>query len=82
MFRHLWIIKVCYDFFNHLRITEILCSFRLVLEGKVGKEIPESLKLEFLERFLGNNFVLLDAEYNSCWPMNRQGIADLCWEYY
>ena len=25
-----------------LGVTEILCSFRLVLEGKPGKEIPES----------------------------------------
>ena len=52
-------------FLTILGVTEILCSFRLVLEGKVGKEIPESLKLEFLERFLGNSFALLDAEYNS-----------------
>ena len=69
-------------FLTILGVTEILCSLRLVLEWKVGKEIPESLKLEFLERFLGNNFALLDGEYNSSWPMNRQGIADLSWEYY
>ena len=25
-----------------LGVTEILCSFRLFLEGKTGKEIPES----------------------------------------
>ena len=25
-----------------LGVTEILCSFGLVLEGKMGKEIPES----------------------------------------
>ena len=41
---------------------EILCSFRLVLEGKIGKEIPESSRLEFLEKFLGNNFALSNAE--------------------
>ena len=34
-----------------LRVTEILCSFRLGLEGKIGKEMPESSKLEFLEKF-------------------------------
>ena len=38
-------------FLTILRATEILCSFRLVLEGKTGKEIPESSRLEFLEKF-------------------------------
>ena len=38
--------------------TEILCSFKLVLEGKTGKEIPESSRLEFLKKFSGNNFAL------------------------
>ena len=41
---------------------EILRSFRLVLEGKTGKEISESSRLEFLEKFLANNFALSDAE--------------------
>ena len=35
---------------------EELCSFRLVLEGKTGKLMPESSRLEFLEKFLANNF--------------------------
>ena len=35
-----------------------ICNFRLVLERKTGKEIPESLRLEFLEKFLAKNFVL------------------------
>ena len=39
-----------------------MSSFRLVLEGKTGKEIPESSRLEFLEKFLANNFALSDAE--------------------
>ena len=56
---------------------DILCSFRLVLEGKTGKEIPESSKFEFLERFLVNNFALSDAEDNTSGPLNRGGIADL-----
>ena len=64
-------------FLNILRVTEILCSFRLVLEGKTGKEIPQSLRLEFLEKFSGNNFALLDAEDNTSGPLNRGGIADL-----
>ena len=58
-------------------VTEILYSFRLVLEGKTGKEIPESSRLEFLEKFLANNFALSDAEDNTSGPLNRGGIADL-----
>ena len=30
-----------------LTVTEMLCSFRLVLEGKTGKEVAKSSKLEF-----------------------------------
>ena len=56
---------------------QILCSFRLVLEGKAGREIPESSRLEFLEKFLANNFALSDAEDNTSAPLNREGIADL-----
>ena len=61
-----------------LGVTEILCNFRLVLEGKIGKEIPESSRLEFLEKFSANNFVLSDAEDNTSGLLNRGGIADLC----
>ena len=64
-------------FFTILGVTEILCSFRLVQEGKTGKEIPESSRLEFLEKFPANNFALSDAEDNSFGPLNRRGIADL-----
>ena len=45
-----------------LGVTEILCSFILVLEGKRGKEMPQSLRLGFLQKFLANNFALTDAE--------------------
>ena len=58
-------------------VTEILCSFKLVLAGKKGKEIPESSKLEFLEMFSGKNFALSDAEDNTSGLLNRGGIADL-----
>ena len=56
---------------------EILCSFRLVLEGKTCKEIPEPSRFEFLEKFLENNFALSDAEDYTSGPLNRGGIADL-----
>ena len=61
--------------FTILKVTEI-CSFRLVLEGKVGKEIPESSRLEFLEKFSANDFVS-DAKDSTSGPLNRGGIADL-----
>ena len=56
---------------------EILCSFKLVLVGKTGKETPESSRLEFKEKFSPNNFTLSDAEDNTSGPLNRGGIADL-----
>ena len=56
---------------------EILCSFKLVLERKTGKETPESSRLEFKEKFSANNFALSDAEGNTSGPLNRGGIADL-----
>ena len=56
---------------------EILYSFKLVLEGKTGKETPESSRLEFKEQFSANNFALSDAEDNTSGRLNREGIADL-----
>ena len=64
-------------FLTILGVMEILCSFRLFLEGKKGKETPESSRFEFLEKFLANNFALSDAEDNTSSPLNRGGIADL-----
>ena len=58
-------------------VTEKLCSLKLVLEGKTGKEIPESLRIEFLEKFSAKNFALSHAEDNTSRPLNRGGIADL-----
>ena len=60
-----------------LGVTEILRSFKLVLEGKIGKEIPEPSRLEFLEKFSANNFALSDAEDNTSGMFNRGGITDL-----
>ena len=61
-------------FLTTLGVTEILCSFRLILEGKAAKEIPRSSRLEFLMKFLAINFALSD---NTSGPLNRGGIADL-----
>ena len=64
-------------FLTNLGVTELLCCFRLVLERKTGKKIPESSRLEFLENILANNFDLSDAEDNTSKPFNRRGISDL-----
>ena len=57
-------------------IKEIF-SFRLVLDRKTGKEIPESSRLGFLVKFLANHFALSDAEDKKSGLLNRGGIADL-----
>ena len=64
-------------FLTILGVIEILCCFRLVLQGKTGKEIPKSARLEFSEKHLANNFALSDAEDKTSRPLNRGGIADL-----
>ena len=70
-------------FLTILVVTEILCNSRLILEGKTGKEIATSLRLEFFKKFLANNFTLSDAKDNTSGPINRGGIADLLlWEHY
>ena len=64
-------------FLTILGVTEILCSFRLVLKENMGKEIPESSRLELLEKNFANNFALIDAEDNTSGPLNRTDIVDL-----
>ena len=59
-----------------LGVIEIICSFRLVPEGKTCKEILNPLRLEFFEKFLANNFALSEVEDNTSGPLNRGGIAD------
>ena len=63
-------------FLTILGVTEILCSFIFVLEGKAGKETSKSSILEFLEKELGNNFASWDAEGNTSALLNRGGISD------
>ena len=64
-------------FLTILGVTEILYSFRLAPEENMGKEIPESSRLEFLEKIFANNFALIDAEDNTSRPLNRIGIGYL-----
>ena len=58
-------------------VTEILCSFRLVLEGKADKGMPESSRLNFFKKSLANNYALSDAEGNTSRAFSRGGRADL-----
>ena len=60
-----------------LRVMEILCSFRLILEGKTGKEMSQSSRLEFVEKFLANNFALSSAEGSTSGSLNRRALVEL-----
>ena len=70
-------LRIVMTFLTIFRVTEILCSFTLLLEEKTGKDIPQSSRLEFSEKFRGNNFTLSDAEENTSLMLNWDGIADL-----
>ena len=54
-------------FLTILGVTEILYSFRLVLEEKTGKGINESSRLEFLEKLL----TVLLCQMQKATPMGR-----------
>ena len=64
-------------FLTILGVTEILSIFRLVLERKTDKDIPESSRLWFLENFSAKFFALSDAEDNTSGMLIRGGLADL-----
>ena len=48
-------------------------QFLIISRRERGKEIAESSRLEFLEKFLANNFALSDAEDNTSRSLNRGG---------
>ena len=76
-FRNITRIQSGPDIFDESRFVMTFLTILLVLEGKAGKEIPESSRLEYLEKFSANSFALSDAEDNTSGPLNRGGIADL-----
>ena len=51
-------------FLINLRVTKILCSFRIALKRKA---------------FPANNFASSDAENNTLGTFQKRGIADLFW---
>ena len=44
------------SFLTNFAVTEILCSFRLVLEGKRGKNIAESFKIRVPRKIFSKQF--------------------------
>ena len=72
-----WQIKVHCDRFDHLGSHRNIMQFQIVIEGETGKEIPQSSRLEFLEKFPANNVALSDVEDNTSRLLNRRGMADL-----
>ena len=65
-------------FLTKSRVTGTLCSLILILEEKTGKYIPESSRLEFLEKISANILVFSDVEDNTYLHINRGSIADFC----
>ena len=49
--------RLVMTFLTNLEVTEMLCSLRLVPDGKAGIAIPES-RFNFSEKFSANNFAL------------------------
>ena len=43
--------RLVMTFLTIFGVMEILWTFRLILEGETGKEIPVSSRLEFIESF-------------------------------
>ena len=66
-----------YDLFNHLGSYRNIMQFLISSRRETGKEIPESSRLEFLEKLSANNFALSDVEDNTSGLLNRGDIADL-----
>ena len=60
-------------FLTNLRVTRRLCNLKLVIEGKTGKQIPESSGLDFS----ANDFALSDAAKKTSDPLSRGCTADL-----
>ena len=59
--------KFVMTFLTILENKEILCSFRLVPEGKKSKDIPELSRLELLEKFLANICALSNWRSQHFW---------------
>ena len=52
-------------------------EIQLSVRRKIGKDKPESSGSEFLEKLLGNDCVLLNADENTSGLLNRGCISEL-----
>ena len=66
--------RLVITFLTNFGVLEILCSFGLVVAEKEAKEIPESSRLVFFEKFLSNNLLY---QMQRTGLLNGGGIADL-----
>ena len=62
---------------TNVGVTGTLCSFRLLLERKAAKLLPESSELKLFEKISTNKFTLSDAERSTSGPLKRRCIPDL-----
>ena len=51
-------------------------QFQMTSRRETGNKIPESSRLEFLEKLSAKNFALSAVEDNASSPLNSGGIAD------
>ena len=63
-------------FLTILRVTNIK-QFQISSRRENRQEIPESSRLEFLEKFSENDFASSDAKNETSGPLNRGDISDL-----
>ena len=63
-------------FLTKSRITGILCSLILTLEGKAGEQIPQSSRLEFIEKFQ-QTFLRCRRQHLNVIQLNRGSTAVL-----
>ena len=62
-----------------LRVKEIFCSPKLIVEGKVCKEALKLSRKELLEKNKASNFNLPVPKENTSGPLT---IEFICWEHY
>ena len=60
--KHFWQIKVSYDLFNQLSSYRNIMQFQISSRRKTGKEILESSRLKYLEKFLAKKKYLQNVE--------------------
>ena len=74
--------QVCCVFLTILGVIEI-CSFRLVLERKTGKEIPEPSKIRVISKNFNEQFCFIKCRRQYLWALEKRWYCRyLCWEHF